>query len=326
MDGCITGITSGKALVVEKYLKRVVAGLCLIMIGAGCVSSDGTESNADGSPDSTGIDAASSDEPNPGFDGPVNVIVANTSGTLTTVDPQRVMTALLGDGPNSFLGGPDRPVTVVYSPVNGGSNNDAEGGSTEGQWLTTNAAALGLYVSYFEFPVAGPWRVAIEADGEELGAALIDVVEESPVPKIGDAAPRTESPTAANMDEASKISTDPEPDLSLYRLSVAEAVENGRPTVVVFATPAFCQTALCGPTLEAVKSATNNRDGIDVVHVEPFDLDLAPEGTLQPIPAMADWGLITEPWVFVIDAQGMVAASFEGIVVQTELAASLDAL
>ncbi len=96
--------------------------------------------------------------------------------------------------------------------------------------------------------------------------------------------------------------------------------------MVAFATPAFCQTALCGPTLEAVKGAAAGRDGSDVVHVEPFDLDLAPRGVLEPIPSMFDWGLVTEPWVFVIDADGVVAATFEGIIGQAEIEAAIDGL
>jgi hypothetical protein len=119
------------------------------------------------------------------------------------------------------------------------------------------------------------------------------------------------------------ISTDPEPVGRLYELSIAEAVGNGRPTVIAFATPAFCQTALCGPTLEVVKEAAAERPSIDFVHVEPFDIEQARAGTLDPIPTMSEWGLATEPWVFVVDRDGTVTASFEGVIGLGELEAAL---
>lgn len=255
------------------------------------------------------------------FEGDLTVVVPNSPGTLSTSGRQRVMTALIGAGPNAYLGGPDSPVTVRFEQVDG----DAVG-EVQGEWLTTNASALGLYVSQFEFAGAGLWEVYVSADGVELGAALIEVVADSTVPNIGDPAPPSQTPTGFTPDEIAAISTDPDPDPELYDLSIDEAIANGRPTVIAFATPAFCQTALCGPTMEFVRAATAGRDDIDVVHVEPFDLELAPQGTLEPIPPMFDWGLVTEPWVFVVDADGLVTATFEGIIGQAEVEAAIEEL
>jgi hypothetical protein len=256
------------------------------------------------------------------FTDPVTVVVANSPGTLTTAGTQRVMTALIGEGPNAYLGGPDQPVVVRFSSVDGEA-----GGEVAGEWLTTSASALGLYIAPFAFTEAGPWTVTVSSsDGRSLGETVIEVVDVSAVPTIGDPAPPSSTPTAADPGAIAAISTDPDPDLGLYDLSIAEAVGNGRPTVVAFATPAFCQTALCGPTLDFVKAATRGRDGVDVVHVEPFDVERARAGSLEPIPAMSDWGLVTEPWVFVVDADGRVAASFEGIIGQEELERALDRL
>jgi hypothetical protein len=231
------------------------------------------------------------------------------------------MTALVGEGPNAFLGGPDRPVTVRFSSVEGETV-----GEVEGAWLTTNAAALGVYVSYYTFDAPGVWELDLSSDGTELGQALINVVESSSQPNVGDPAPASDSSTATTAEELAAISTDPAPVAELYDLSIADAVANGRPTVVAFATPAFCQTALCGPTLDSVKLATEGRDDIDVVHVEPYDLDKVAQGEFVPIPTMDEWGLVTEPWVFVVDAGGEVAASFEGIIGTEELIAALDGL
>ena len=150
--------------------------------------------------------------------------------------------------------------------------------------------------------------------------------DESVVPEVGDEAPLSKTPTGTDGDDLTAISTDLEPDPRLYQLSIDEAVTNGRPTVVAFATPAFCQTALCGPTLEIVKEVTSDRDDLDVVHVEPFELEAARNGSLVPIETMSEWHLATEPWVFVVDADGLISASFEGILGPNEIQTAIDAL
>ena len=44
------------------------------------------------------------------------------------------------------------------------------------------------------------------------------------------------------------------------------------------------------------------------------------------MPAVAEWGLPTEPWVFVVAADGTLAAKFEGAVGADELREVLNAL
>ncbi len=313
---------TARPLQVSGYRGWIVA-VALMLVAAAC--SGGTDEAVDTTTSTSGEPTADSTEDaapsNLGFDGPVTVVVPNSPGTLTTTGRQRVMTALVGDGSNNFLGSADLPVTMVFEAV-----DSDDTGETEGSFLTTNAAALGLYVGYFEFPSVGLWEVSIVSEGTEVGQALFEVTVDSPVPTIGDLAPATDSLTGTTPEEIAAISTDLDPIPGYYDLSIAEAVTNDRPTVVAFVTPAFCQTALCGPTLETVKEATAGRDDIDVVHVEPFDLELAPQGSLVPIPSMEDWGLVTEPWVFVLDADGVVSANFEGIIGLEELEDALAAL
>lgn len=253
------------------------------------------------------------------FPGTPQLVIANSPGSVSTTGEQRIMTALVGGENNSFLGSPDRSVTVGYKPVDGESDGD----SVEGEWLTTNASELGLYVSRFSFDEPGIWQITVSDGSRELASSLFEIVEESAVPQPGDFAPPSVTPTATTPDEITQISTDQDPDEALYDLSIKDAVSNGKPTLIVFATPAFCQTALCGPTLEFVRGAAAGQSDLDVVHVEPFDLTLARAGTLDPVEAMFDYGLATEPWVFIVDAEGKVTHSFEGIIGQPELEEAL---
>lgn len=264
-------------------------------------------------------------------DGGATIVVANSPQTISTNGPQRVLVALIGDGVNQFLGGPDDPAVIQFRSLEGETADEVPG-----EWLSAAGVSLGLYVAHYDFDQAGVWEVKVksdrtvlgtdaeaQADSEEEPYTLIQVAETSSVPDAGQPAPRSETLTAASVDSLGEITTDTAPNLDFYQLSVADAVENGRPTVVIFATPAFCQTAICGPTIEIAKDVADGTDGVDFVHVEPFDIEQARNGSLLPIDAMTEWGLVTEPWVFVIDGDGDIAASFEGIVGGHEISSAL---
>jgi hypothetical protein len=110
-------------------------------------------------------------------------------------------------------------------------------------------------------------------------------------------------------------------------MSVAEAVGNGRPTVIVFATPAFCVSQTCGPLLDQVKALRPDYPGLDFVHVEIYqDLQVTSPEELTVVPATTEWGLPSEPWVFVVDASGVVSASFEGAASDAELVDAIEAV
>jgi hypothetical protein len=165
--------------------------------------------------------------------------------------------------------------------------------------------------------------------------AMFTVWPTTTVPAIGDPAPRSETPTADDAAGIAAISTDATPDPDFYRSSIADAVTSGQPSLIVFATPAFCQTAVCGPALDMVQTvAADYRDRVTFVHVEPYLLKqtengLQPDlkgGRLQPVLALKEWGLLTEPYIFVVDAQGNVSAGFEGMAGADELRAALDAV
>ncbi len=248
------------------------------------------------------------------------VVVANSPDTLTTRGDQRVMVALLGDGPSQFLGGADVPATFQFE-----SEDSSIVDEVQGTWLTATGATLGLYVTHYTFDTPGIWAIRLKG-GDDQSLATVNVTDDSAVPEVGDPAPPSQTMTAAGADDLATISTDPDPDPAFYQLSVADAINSGKPTVIAFATPAFCQTALCGPTMDIVKDALAQRTDVQVVHVEPYDIAKAKAGDLVPIDAMTEWNLATEPWVFVVGADGKVAASFEGILGEDELVKAVDAV
>jgi hypothetical protein len=117
---------------------------------------------------------------------------------------------------------------------------------------------------------------------------------------------------------------------------VAEAVAAGRPFVLAFATPKFCASTQCGPTLDRLKPIAAAHPDLTVINVEPYQLT-STDGQLQPVltgdppqlataPATDAWGLAAEPWVFVVDGNGIVTASFMLIFSDEELEAAIAAV
>jgi hypothetical protein len=71
--------------------------------------------------------------------------------------------------------------------------------------------------------------------------------------------------------------------------------------------------------VDIAKSVAADHTDVTFVHVEPYDVPKALDGELVNVPAVGEWGLPTEPWVFVVDAEGNIAARFEGTVGADEL-------
>jgi hypothetical protein len=198
----------------------------------------------------------------------------------------------------------------------------------------------GLYAADATYPHAGRWGTRFDVtfpDGRQETARVdYDVQETTSTPAIGAPGPAVDSPTAGDVDgDLRRISTDPEPVARFYELSIADAMSAGAPAIIAFVTPGFCRSATCGPTLDKVKQVAAEHPEVNVVHVEPYVMAMQ-DGTLQPQlsaegwPQSAlwteAWGLRTEPFVAVTDAQGLVRAKFEGAITVEELESQLDAL
>ncbi len=145
--------------------------------------------------------------------------------------------------------------------------------------------------------------------------AVVSVASEHSVPFIGDAPPLSNTPTAANTGDLRTISSSPQADPALYQVSVAEAVRAGKPAIISFATPSFCVSATCGPQIADLSAlAARYGDQANFVHVEvyrdPHRIDPG-SPTRELVPAVNEWGLVSEPWTFVIGSDGRISERFE---------------
>jgi len=233
------------------------------------------------------------------------------------VGTERLLVAVAGVN-GERLASPDVPVALKMYPQEDPSS--AQEPPVRFMWAIEGVS--GLYATTVEFDRAGIWLVELTPQGgEAMEEFPVTVLPEATTIGVGEPAPLSDTPTAADR-PLEEITSDPEPDPDLYRLSVADAVTDGRPTVIAFATPAFCQTAICGPTLERVKEIAPDHPDVDFVHVEVYT-NLDDPDNLEVVPAIVEWGLPTEPWIFVVDAAGIVTHRFEGLVTAEELDAAL---
>jgi len=260
------------------------------------------------------ITACGSDEVEP------FALVASSNGSIG-IGEQRVLFALIDTENDQFLAAPDRPATVTIRDENGAP---LETYPLEFIWTTPDVR--GLYVATVNLPEAATYQATIDAEGlATAGPIGLVAAEDPPLIEPGERAPASETRTSEEFADLSIITSDSEPDPAMYELTVAEAVTGGSPSVIVFATPAFCVSQACGPLLDQVKALRADYPEVGFVHVEIYeDLQVSSPDELTVVPATSEWGLPSEPWVFVIDADGVVSASFEGAASDAELTAAIE--
>ena len=179
-----------------------------------------------------------------------------------------------------------------------------------------------IYVANLQLPRTGKQWIVIQPRGVAYqGFQILDVKAKPAAITIGDPAPASKNPTLAT-DPASKITTSRPPDVALLRYSVAESLQAKKPFVVAFATPAFCESRTCGPTIDVVDAARRRFEakGVRFIHIEIYDDNVPGNGVNRWV---KEWKLPTEPWVYVVDRSGVVRDRFEGAISVPELEASI---
>jgi hypothetical protein len=213
----------------------------------------------------------------------------------------------------SRTGTPFERVSAKLEPVGvPGRSEPAFGGVTK------------IYVAHLRIPRPGRYWLVAQPDGAKLQAlGALDVSARSRSVAVGARAPRSDTPTLATA-PAAQITTSSPPDLPLLRYSVAESLRAHKPFVVTFATPKFCTSRTCGPVVDVVEAARQRfaARGIRFMHVEVFQDNNPARGYNR---WMRQWGLASEPWVFLVGGDGRVKAKFEGSVSEAELAAAIRA-
>lgn len=218
------------------------------------------------------------------------------------------------------------------APVEGPLPAKVESLETKAAFRSKGTGAPGEARSYYvvdevKFDRAGPWlAIAIikTDDGFEASRIPSPTIGQYPgVAQVGQKAPQISTPTAADVGgDLSKIDTR-QPPSSMHDVDFKDVVGK-KPIVLLFATPAFCQSRVCGPAVdvtEQVKAETGDR--IQFLHMEVYNENDPSKGLRTQLNA---FGLLTEPWVFFIGSDGRIKERVEGAIGPRELREGVERL
>ena len=254
---------------------------------------------------------------------------------LSFGDIDVTFTYLGADGGQPPAAGPTTSAGFVPAPGNDAAEGAAEG---DGPTLTNPSDVAGVYVTpEVTFPEAGIWSASVTASVDGSAPVTLDaaftVYPEHRIPAPGDEGLPTRNLTVDSKD-APPVAIDSRaqggadvPDPELHDTTIAEVLKAGRPALVQFATPVYCVSNFCGPTVEAQEQlAAEYGDVAAFIHVEIWrNYD---ESVVNR--AAADWllrdGDLTEPWMFLIGADGTIVERWGPLFDMTEVRAALDGL
>jgi len=176
-----------------------------------------------------------------------------------------------------------------------------------------------VFVAHLQLKKPGTyWLLAEPVGGRKIQAVGNVVVKsQTAAPDVGAPAIASNTPT---LDDATldQLSTSTTPDPELYKISIADALAAKKPFVVVFATPKYCTSRTCGPVVDVVSAVRRKHadDGISFIHVEIYQDNDPAKGENQWV---KEWKLPSEPWVFLVGADGTIKSRFEGTLSVDEL-------
>jgi hypothetical protein len=174
-------------------------------------------------------------------------------------------------------------------------------------------AALTVYTTQVDFPSEGEWRVAalLNLDGETRATLLPSVVvgQFGQVPQVGDRPPRIHTPTADDVGgDLASIDTRIPPSTQ-HEVDFADVLGK-QPIVLLFATPQFCQSRVCGPVLDETEQLKEKYgDEVAFIHMEIFNNN---DPAQDVRPQVRAFNLPSEPWLYVIDENGIIRTAIEG--------------
>lgn len=334
-------------------LNRLTIGFAAIsiiaLLAAACGGGDDSDEDSTQSTAPSGTEPAGTDQP-----------AGNFSGVVITTDlstgPNRFAVGVIDDN-GVVLGAQVSLAFIKLTSANQGNVrftsetayvelerffiNDSTGEKVTG-------GATGAYVTQADFDEVGDWAIQITGskDGAQIGPINLPFQVSAPedMLNVGDPAPKSRQTIASDVPDIREIDT-ANPSDPMHDLTIADAVTSGKPTVILFGTPAFCETQVCGPVLDAVMLPLYDQygDRANFIHVEPYFLEEQRTGMgLCAVPAFninfaragiaegpgtcptlteeelqaagESWNLNTEPIIFVVDSDGNVAGKFEAVV------------
>jgi len=216
-------------------------------------------------------------------------------------------------------------VAVYVAPVGGGKARGPfparyESLATDAEFRSAGVekdkdAAKSVYVADLRFRKPGRYEVlgVVRLDDRFVMATPaggpLTVRANGKVPKVGESAPKVSTPTKASVSgNLSSIDTRVPPS-TMHDEDFADVVGK-KPVVLLFATPALCQSRVCGPVVDIAEQVkARGARGAAFIHQEIYRDNEVSKGLR---PQVVKWNLQSEPWLFVIDENGRIRSRIEG--------------
>lgn len=211
--------------------------------------------------------------------------------------------------------------------------------SPDGEVVAESQTAVrygeGLPRPYFVFEatptVPGFYDVVLEVDGIEVISQFEVVAADTPVlvqrVDPGDAFPVVPTPTAEDPRDVTPICTR-EPACDLHGRSLDQTLGLG-PVVLLIATPAFCQSVVCGPVLDVMLGVAVDHPEVTFVHAEVYSNPFENDGRFSEedfAPIIAAAGVPYEPVLYTIDTEGTVVDRLDYIFGEEEIRSAVEKL
>ena len=183
-----------------------------------------------------------------------------------------------------------------------------------------------IFVTHLELDEPGKYWVLAEPVGGRKIQAIGNVVvaEKSAAPAVGDKAVASKTPTIESTGgDFAALTTQKPPDRGLLRYSVADSLAEKVPFVLTFATPRYCTSRTCGPVVDVVDAvrAKYEQQGVRFIHVEIYEGNDPANEYNQWV---QEWRLPSEPFTFLVGADGLVKERFEGTLSVRELGEAVE--
>jgi hypothetical protein len=182
------------------------------------------------------------------------------------------------------------------------------------QAATESDPFAAVYAAEVPFPRRGTWSVLVvtrQGSGMVAAPAQVEVGGKAAagIPAVGERPPRVETDTLASAKgDVEKIDTRVPPS-RMHEESFADVLGT-KPVALLFSTPQLCQSRVCGPVTDiAAQMQAEYGDRMEFIHQEVYVDNDPAKGLREPL---RRFSLRTEPWLFVVDANGRITARMEG--------------
>jgi hypothetical protein len=183
------------------------------------------------------------------------------------------------------------------------------------QAATTADPFVAVYGADVKFEKNGQYAVLAttkKADGTLTGATgqiNVSTKKADPIPGVGDKAPKVHTDTVETAKgDIGKIDTRVPPS-DMHDVDFADVVGK-KPVALLFSTPQLCQSRVCGPVTDMeLQMKSKYGDQMTFIHQEVYVDNDINKGLRPPL---KEFNLPSEPWLFVVNAKGVITARLEG--------------